>query len=55
MACQVHCSGARYSQVIDADYSSARIKLNDDGTANLTLGIGDLGQGANHYHGADRG
>jgi putative selenate reductase molybdopterin-binding subunit len=47
MACQVHCSGARWHPQVDADFSAARIKLNEDGTVNLALGVGDLGTGSN--------
>ena len=47
MACMIHCSGARLYPMVNADYSSARVKLNDDGTVNLSIGTGDMGTGSN--------
>jgi CO/xanthine dehydrogenase Mo-binding subunit len=47
MACMIHCSGARLHPFVNADYSSARVRLNDDGTVNLSIGTGDMGTGSN--------
>jgi CO/xanthine dehydrogenase Mo-binding subunit len=46
MACQIHCSGARWHPQFDADFSAARIKVNLDGTVLLSIGVKDLGQGS---------
>jgi putative selenate reductase molybdopterin-binding subunit len=46
MACMNHASGARYHPLLDADFGTATIKLNEDGTANLAVGTHDLGQGS---------
>lgn len=45
VAAMMHWSSCRWWPDLDADFSSAYVRLNEDGTATLFTGMGDAGQG----------
>lgn len=45
LSAMIHWSSCRWIPVLDADFSSAFVRVNEDGTATIFTGISDMGQG----------
>jgi len=46
MACMIHSCSTRFHPSLDSDFSSASIKVNDDGSVTVMIGTSDMGQGS---------
>ena len=45
MACLIHITSMRYHPSLDADFSSASVKVQDDGSVTVMIANSDMGQG----------